>query len=172
MNFQEFSNADPVIVVHVICGLCAFIIGPIALYSNARQALHRAAGYLWVFSMILLAGTSFFIDGLKAFGRFGPIHLLSVLTLWSIFEAMRQIYQGNMILHRRIMTNLYWYGLVIAGLFNFLPGRLVNIAVLGDASADMGYVVIISGAVCLLGWHLKDRRKFLARAAVAGGRKF
>ncbi|MDB2521901.1 DUF2306 domain-containing protein [Planktomarina temperata] len=101
--------------------------------------------------MILLAGTSFVIEGLKAFGRFGPIHLLSVLTLWSIFEAMRQIYQGNMILHRRIMTNLYWYGLVIAGLFNFLPGRLVNRAVLGDARAELGYVVIISGAVCLLG---------------------
>ncbi|MDB2521900.1 hypothetical protein N9X16_02590 [Planktomarina temperata] len=44
VNFQEFFNADPVIVVHVICGLCALIIGPIALYSNARQALHRAAG--------------------------------------------------------------------------------------------------------------------------------
>ena len=36
------------------------------------------------------------------------------------------------------MTNLYWYGLVIAGLFNFLPGRLVNRAVLGDARADYG----------------------------------
>ena len=172
MSFQPISDADPVTVVHIICGVCALTVGPIALYSKARAALHRAAGYLWVFSMILLAGTFIFIEGLEAFGRFGPIHLLSVLTLWSIFEAMRQIYRGNMILHRRIMTNLYWYGLVIAGLFNFLPGRLVNRAVLGDASADMGYVVIISGAVCLLGWHLKDRRKFLARAAVAGGRKF
>ena len=172
MNFQAISNADPVIVVHIICGLCALVIGPIALYSNARHALHRAAGYLWVFSMILLAGTSFFIEGLEAFGRFGPIHLLSGLTLWSIFEAMRQIYRGNMILHRRIMTNLYWYGLVIAGLFNFLPGRLVNRTVLGDASAELGYVVIILGALCLLGWHLKDRRQILARAAVAGRRKF
>ena len=172
MNFQAISNADPVIAVHIICGLCALVVGPIALYSNARHALHRAAGYLWVFSMILLAGTSFFIDGLKAFGRFGPIHLLSVLTLWSIFEAMRQIYQGNMILHRRIMTNLYWYGLVIAGLFNFLPGRLVNRTISGDASGELGYVVIILGALCLLGWHLKDRRQILARAAVAGRRKF
>ena len=85
---------------------------------------------------------------------------------------MRQIYRGNMILHRRIMTNLYWYGLVIAGLFNFLPGRLVNRTILGDASAELGYVVIILGALSLLGWHLKDRRQILARAAVAGRRKF
>jgi len=59
MNSQAISNADPVIAVHIICGLCALVVGPIALYSNARHALHRPAGYLWVFSMILLAGTSF-----------------------------------------------------------------------------------------------------------------
>jgi len=63
---------------------------------------------------------------------------------------MRQIYRGNMILHRRIMTNLYWYGLVIAGLFNFLPGRLVNRTISGDASGALGYVVIILGALSLL----------------------
>ena len=80
MKFQQISDADPVTVVHIICGVCALIIGPVALYSKARRALHRAAGYLWVFSMILLAGTSFFIEGLGVLGRFGPIHLLSALA--------------------------------------------------------------------------------------------
>ena len=68
-------------VVHIIFGVCALIIGPVALYIKARRALHRAAGYLWVFLMILLAGTSFFIEGLEVFGRFGPIHLLSAVAL-------------------------------------------------------------------------------------------
>ena len=77
MKFQQISDADPVTVVHIICTL---IIGPVALYNKARRALHRAAGYLWVLSMILLAGTSFFIEGLGILGRFGPIHLLSALT--------------------------------------------------------------------------------------------
>ena len=49
MKFQQISNADPVTVVHIICGVCALIIGPVALYSTAQRALHRAAGYLWVF---------------------------------------------------------------------------------------------------------------------------
>ena len=74
MNFQPISDADPVTVVHIICGVCALTVGPIALYSKARAALHRAAGYLWVFAIVLLAGTSFFIEGLEVFGRFGPIH--------------------------------------------------------------------------------------------------
>jgi len=72
MNFQLISDADPVTVVHIICGVCALTVGPIALYSKARAALHRAAGYLWVFAIVLLAGTSFFIEGLEVFGRFGP----------------------------------------------------------------------------------------------------
>ena len=149
-------------VVHIICGVCALTVGPIALYSKARAALHRAAGYLWVFAIVLLAGTSFFIEGLEVFGA----HLLSPCR----FEAMRQIYRGNIQLHRRIMLNLYWYGVVIAGVFNFLPGRIINRAILGDARAELGYAVIILGLVCLLGWHLKDRRKFPESAAVAGRR--
>ncbi len=75
MNFQPILAANPVIVVHIICGVTALIVGPIALDGKRRGALHRAEGYLWVFSMLLLAGTSFFIEGLAVFGRFGPIHL-------------------------------------------------------------------------------------------------
>ena len=65
--------------------------------------------------MLFLAGTSFFIEGLAVFGGFGPIHLLSLFAIWSVFQAMRQIYLSNSALHHRIMHNLYWYGLVIAG---------------------------------------------------------
>ena len=85
---------------------------------------------------------------------------------------MRQIYRGNMIPHRRITVHLYWYGLVVVGLFNRLPGCVINRVVLGDARADLGYAVIIFGLVGLVGWHLNDRHKFLGSAAVAGRRKF
>ena len=71
MSFQPISDADPVTVVHIICGVCALTVGPIALYSKARAALHRAAGYLWVFAIVLLAGTSFFIEGLEVLGALG-----------------------------------------------------------------------------------------------------
>lgn len=59
MNFQPILTADPVIVVHIICGVTALIVGPIALYGKRRGALHRALGFLWVFSMFLLAGLRF-----------------------------------------------------------------------------------------------------------------
>ena len=81
--------------------------------------------------MPLLTGTSFFIESLAVFGGFGPIHLLSLFAIWSVFGAMQQIYLGNSALHRRIMHNLYWYGLVIVGLVNFLPGRVTNRVFLG-----------------------------------------
>ena len=159
MNFQPILIADPVIVVHIICGVTALIVGPIALYGKRRGALHRAVGYLWVFSMLLLASTSFFIEGLAVFGRFGPIHLLSLFAIWSVFEVMRQIYLGNSALHRRIMHNLYWYGLAIAGLVNFLPGRVTNRVFLGDSQANYGFGVIALGIICLFVWHAYSRRK-------------
>lgn len=149
MNFQPILTADPVIVVHIICGVTALIVGPIALYGKRRGALHRAVGYLWVFSMLLLAGTSFFIEGLAVFGRFCAIHLLSLFAIWSIFEAMRQIYLGNSGLYRRIMHNLYWYGLVIAGLINFLPGRMTNRVILGDSQVNYGFGLIALGIICV-----------------------
>ena len=77
-----------------------------------------------------------------------------------------------MIPHRRIMVNLYWYGLVVVGLFNLLPGCVINCVVLGVARADLGYAVIIFGLVGLVGWRLNDHHKFLGSAAVAGRRKF
>ena len=72
MNFQPILTAGPVMVVHIICGVTALIVGRIALYGKRRGALHRAAGYLWLFLMLLLAGTSFFKEGLAVFGRFWP----------------------------------------------------------------------------------------------------
>ena len=159
MNFQLILTADPVIVVHIICGVTALIVGPFALYGKRRGALHRAIGYFWVFSMLLLAGTSFFTEGLAVFGRFGPIHLLSLFAIWSVFEVMRQIYLGNSALHRRIMHNLYWYGLVIAWLVNFLPGRVTNRVFLGDSQANYGFGVIALGIICLFVWHAYSRCK-------------
>ena len=34
MNFQPILTVDPVIVVHIICGVTALIVGPIALYGK------------------------------------------------------------------------------------------------------------------------------------------
>ena len=82
MNVQPILTADPVIAVHIICVVTELIVGPIALCGKRRGALHRAVGYVWVFSMLLLAGTSFFIEDLAVFGRFGPIHLLSLFASW------------------------------------------------------------------------------------------
>ena len=37
MSFQPISDADPVTVVHIICGVCALTVGP-------DRALQQSAG--------------------------------------------------------------------------------------------------------------------------------
>jgi len=52
-------------------------------------------------------------------------------------------------MHRRVFQNLYWFGLMVAGLFNFLPGRAINRALLSDAP-EFDHVLIALGPGTLL----------------------
>ena len=48
---------------------------------------YRMLGYIWVGLMVIVAFSGFYIHVLKLVGPFSPIHLLSVLTLASLWYA-------------------------------------------------------------------------------------
>ncbi|MGB0466626.1 MAG: DUF2306 domain-containing protein [Pontibacterium sp.] len=58
--------------------------------------------------------------------HFGFIHLFSFFTFFNILMAWRAIRQGNLKVHRAYMLGLYIGGLLIAGGFALMPGRLLN----------------------------------------------
>ncbi|MEL7260993.1 MAG: hypothetical protein AAGK69_06425, partial [Pseudomonadota bacterium] len=70
-----------------------------------------------------------------------PIHLLSLYALYGLWVAMRAIYRRDVALHRHVMQNLYVRGVVLAGAFNFLPGRTAQRILLPDMPA-LGYGII------------------------------
>ncbi|WP_204280234.1 hypothetical protein, partial [Raoultella ornithinolytica] len=57
-------------------------------------------------------------------GPFSPIHILSIITLFGLFGAILARRRGDIGRHRRIMMMVAG-GWVIAGLFAFLPGRVM-----------------------------------------------
>lgn len=59
-------------------------------------------------------------------GHFGFIHLFSLLVLYSVPAAYFHARQGNITKHRQKMVGLYIGGILIAGAFTFMPGRLLN----------------------------------------------
>ena len=81
--------------------------------------------------MATVAFTGLFIHVLKMFGLFSPIHLLSLLTLFSLWHAVRQARRGDIAGHRRTMLLLFWLALALTGVFTFWPGRVMYQVVFG-----------------------------------------
>ena len=157
MTLAPLLSADPIVQVHVVSALLALGLGPAALYRRRRDRLHKLLGYVWVGAMAVVALSSFGIHSFAVIGPFSPIHALSLFTLWSLFEGMRLILSGRIVAHRTVMRNLYWYGLCVAGLFNFLPGRTMNRVLLGGQDG-LGYVVLGLGLGLTLLAVVRGRR--------------
>ena len=64
---------------------------------------------------------------------------------------------------RAALRSLYWQGLAIAGLFNFLPGRMVARSVFPNAP-EIGIAIIVFGAIALIYIAWQQRRSGLRAA--------
>ncbi|NBB96979.1 MAG: DUF2306 domain-containing protein [Alphaproteobacteria bacterium] len=141
MTLSPLLTAAPVIQLHAVAGLLAILLGPFALYLRSGTRLHKAAGYIWVSAMAVLALSSFGIHSFAVIGPFSPLHGLALVTLWSLYEGIRRARAGQISIHRRVFHNLYWFGVMVAGVFNFLPGRVMNRALMPDMP-ELGYALI------------------------------
>jgi uncharacterized membrane protein len=156
-NLAPLLQAEPLVQIHTLSAFAALLLGPVSLYGG-KGPWHRRIGYLWFLMMGATALSSFGLFGLRLIGPFSPIHLLSVATLATLLRAWLYVKNGRIAAHKRAMTMLYWYGLVTAGLFNFLPGRLINHMVLPKA-ADWGIALIAMGLLGLALRELLARRR-------------
>lgn len=117
--------ASPTIVqVHIGTALTAFMVGLVLMLSPKGMKLHKTLGWTWVCAMALTAGTSFFMTGLIG-SMYSPIHALSAWTALGLPFGIAAIRKGDVKTHRKQMTGMYLGGMVIAGVFAFLPGRLL-----------------------------------------------
>jgi len=121
---------EPVIAVHVVAALLALVLGLLILAARKGTPLHRFAGRAWVLAMAVTAGGSFLIEAQvlavsTPLGRFGPIHLLSAVTLYALGVAVTAIRAGDRRRHRRATTGAF-AGLAVAGLFTVMPGRTLG----------------------------------------------
>jgi uncharacterized membrane protein len=109
--------------VHIGSALISLGLGPFILWRRKGDTPHKVLGYIWVAAMITTCGSSFFMKSFAPMlGQFGPIHVLSVWTLYSIPSAIVSARAGNIEKHQGQMKGVY-YGLVFAGLMTFIPGR-------------------------------------------------
>jgi uncharacterized membrane protein len=129
-DLSRIAEAPLVIRVHLTAALTALMIG-IALMSRVKgTALHKLLGWTWVLAMGTTAVSSLFIKVINP-GHFSFVHLLSGWTIVGLPGAVYAIKRGKVGAHRRAMTGMFVGGLLLAGLFAFIPGRLLWTVFLG-----------------------------------------
>lgn len=127
MTFAPVLAAPLVIQIHVAAALLALTGGSVVALMRKGTAQHRQVGYVFAIGMLVTAITSIWIS---SSGHFSWIHLLTVLTLVNLPYAIIMRRRGNIDAHRKAMTGLL-IGLVIAGIFTLLPGRIMHAVVFG-----------------------------------------
>ncbi|MCE9523870.1 MAG: hypothetical protein K8S25_15745 [Alphaproteobacteria bacterium] len=108
--------------IHVAAAVVALAVGALIFSLPKGTGFHRFIGWSWVGSMIVVAGTS--VAMIADFGgTLNPLHVFTAVTVLSLWGGLAGIRRGNVSMHAGSMTGLYVGGLIIAGVFAFIPGR-------------------------------------------------
>ncbi|MHC5232986.1 DUF2306 domain-containing protein [Brucella sp. LJL56] len=126
MNFEPLLHAPLAIQIHVATVVAAAVIGLAIFMRRKGTALHKMLGRLWMVLMITTALSSFFIHKINLVGGFSPIHILSILVLLGCGRAVAAARMGQIESHRKIIRSVYLGGILGAGAFAFMPGRIMN----------------------------------------------
>jgi uncharacterized membrane protein len=123
-NLGLLGEVGLAIQIHLLAALIAFFLGVAMLASRKGRRFHRIAGWVWFVVIMTVALSSLFIAEIND-GAWSWIHILSGLTL--VFAPLGVIAarRHNVKAHRRHMTLIFIGGMVVAGGFTFLPGRLM-----------------------------------------------
>jgi len=131
MSLDPLLGTPLVVQLHAFAALAAFAVGVVQLAGPKGTFTHRTIGYTWVGLMLLVAGSSFAIHGMRQWGAFSAIHLLSVSVLVLLPLAVLAARRHHVGTHRWAMIALFAGALIIAGAFTLLPGRIMHRVVFG-----------------------------------------
>jgi uncharacterized membrane protein len=117
------------VIAHTILATAALVLGAAVLFLRKGTPLHRRLGTVWAGSMMIVAAISLGISSVNP-GHFSFIHLLSAITLVNIPYAIWMRRRGAVRAHAIAMTSNY-AGLLAAGAFTLVPGRIMHAVVFG-----------------------------------------
>jgi uncharacterized membrane protein len=132
MSLAPLLHAGPAIQIHAFAAMTAFALGIIQLTAPKGTLPHRTLGWIWVALMLVVSTTAFFIHQIRLWGPWSPIHLLAIFTLIMLPVAVMAARRHAVERHRRTMIGIFVGALVIAGLFTFVPGRIMHAVVFGN----------------------------------------
>jgi uncharacterized membrane protein len=131
MTLAPLLDAAQPIPLHAFAAMGAFVLGIVQFAAPKGTLPHRTFGWIWVTLMAVVAISSFWIHGIRLWGPWSPIHLLSIFSpimlVLGVWYARRHNVRG----HKITMISIFFGALVIAGIFTFVPGRVMHAVAVG-----------------------------------------
>jgi uncharacterized membrane protein len=127
-NLSLLAQASLAVQVHLTFVALAVVIGGVQLARPKGDKTHRLLGSIWFGFIMATAVSALFIHvpvGLPNIAGVGLLHIFSAIVLVFAPLAVIAARRGALRRHASIMSGLYIGGLGVAGLFAFLPGRLL-----------------------------------------------
>jgi uncharacterized membrane protein len=130
MSLTPLLNA-PEIQIHAFAAMSAFALGIVQLAAPKGTLPHRMLGWIWVALMLVISASSFLIHGIRMWGPWSPIHILSVFTPIMLAVAVVAARRHRVRTHGITMMSVFAGALVLAGLFTLVPGRIMHTVLFG-----------------------------------------
>jgi uncharacterized membrane protein len=131
VSLAPLLNAPFAIQLHAVAAIGAVVIGLVQFVRRKGTFSHRTFGWIWAGLMLTIAITSFWISEIKLWGPWSPIHLLSIFVLFNVPFAVWLARKHKVRAHRGWMIGIFAGALVIAGIFTFVPGRIMHAVFFG-----------------------------------------
>ncbi len=134
MSLAPLLDAAFPIKLHAFAAMSAFGLGIYQLARRKGTPHHRLTGWIWVILMVVVAASAFWIHDLKIWGPWSPIHLLAIFTLTALPLGVWRARRHKVRAHMFTMISIFAGALVIAGIFTFVPSRIMHAVVFGGAT--------------------------------------
>ncbi len=134
MSLAPLLNAPLVVQLHAFAAMAALVLGIVQFAAPKGTLPHRTIGWIWAALLLSIAISSFWIHGKSSrmIGVWSPIHLLSITVLFTVPMALLAAHRHNVRTHKIAMISIFTGALVIAGLFTFVPGRVMHAVAFGN----------------------------------------
>jgi uncharacterized membrane protein len=123
-QLEAIAAAALPVKLHLTAVMIALAIGVILLVGVKGTTMHRTLGWTWVVAMTTGAVSSLFIRTINH-GALSFLHLFSGWVIIMLPMAVAFARRHKVRVHARLMTGLFTGGLILAGAFAFIPGRLM-----------------------------------------------
>jgi len=131
MTLDPLLESGWLITLHASTALLSLVMGVFIFVRPKGTLIHRALGYTWIAAMSVVVLSSFFINVIRLWGPFSPIHLLSVVVTIILVVGWRAARRHDIKSHRLTMIFLWFGALGLNIWFTLLPGRVMHDVVFG-----------------------------------------